>query len=104
MGMTRDNAGILGFKQVGTLEQGMIADVLIVDGDPVADITILQDRSRISSVIKEGVPLDLASLRRDRRAMPYEKFHPYALQPLTADKVRRPSKGAAKARREDVTA
>jgi len=55
-------------------------------------------------VIKEGVPLDLASLRRDRLAMPYEKFHPYALQPLTADKVRRSSKGAAKPRREDVTA
>ena len=104
VGMTRDNARILGFKNVGTLEPGMAADILIVDGDPVADITILQDRSRITSVIKDGVPLDLASLRRDRRAMPYEKFHPYATQPLTADKVRRSSKPATRARRENVTA
>ena len=39
--------------QVGTLEAGKLADILLVDGDPLADITVLQDVGRIT-VYKEG--------------------------------------------------
>ncbi len=39
--------------QVGTLEAGKLADMLLVDGDPLADITVLQDVERIT-VYKEG--------------------------------------------------
>lgn len=39
---------------VGTLEAGTLADMVIVDGDPIADITVLQDHSRLD-VIKDGV-------------------------------------------------
>ena len=39
--------------QVGTLEAGKLADILLVDGDPLADITVLQDPERIT-VYKEG--------------------------------------------------
>ena len=38
---------------LGTLEAGSKADILIVDGDPLADISILQDRSKIQ-VVKGG--------------------------------------------------
>lgn len=40
--------------RVGSLEAGKRADFIVVDGDPVADISILQDRSRILSVVVDG--------------------------------------------------
>ncbi len=40
-------------EQVGTLEAGRLADILVVDGDPLSDITVLQDLERIT-VYKEG--------------------------------------------------
>lgn len=40
--------------KVGTLEPGKLADLLVVDGDPLDDITILQDPSRLMLVMKEG--------------------------------------------------
>jgi len=40
-------------EQVGTLEAGRLADILVVGGDPLADITVLQDPERIT-VYKEG--------------------------------------------------
>ncbi len=39
---------------VGTLEEGKYADLVIVDGDPTSDITVLQDHSRIVGVVKDG--------------------------------------------------
>ncbi|MEM7286876.1 MAG: amidohydrolase family protein [Actinomycetota bacterium] len=38
----------------GTLEEGTWADIVIVDGDPTTDVTVLQDLSKLS-VIKAGV-------------------------------------------------
>src|SRR5204863_2835715 len=44
---TRTGAEIMGRgDELGTLEPGKLADVLIVDGDPVEDIAVLEDRSR----------------------------------------------------------
>ena len=40
--------------ETGTVEAGKLADLLIVDGDPVEDIAILQDRSRLAMVMKDG--------------------------------------------------
>ena len=39
---------------VGTLEEGKYADLVIVEGDPTVDITLLQDHSRIAGVVKDG--------------------------------------------------
>ena len=39
---------------LGALEPGRIADVLAVDGDPLADIRVLEQRSRIKLLIKDG--------------------------------------------------
>ena len=40
----------------GTLEVGKRADVLGVDGDPLADISILQDRSKLALIVRDGTP------------------------------------------------
>jgi imidazolonepropionase-like amidohydrolase len=34
--------------RIGTLQQGKLADLVIVDGDPLRDISVLQDRARLS--------------------------------------------------------
>jgi imidazolonepropionase-like amidohydrolase len=50
---------------VGTVEQGKLADLLIVDGDPLADPELLADRSRIWLVLQLGVPVAGQALERD---------------------------------------
>ncbi|WP_342661405.1 Imidazolonepropionase (plasmid) [Rhodococcus ruber] len=52
---TRD-AGSMTNKDgmVGTLEAGKFADIIVVDGNPLDDITVLQDLDKITTVIKGG--------------------------------------------------
>lgn len=38
----------------GTIEPGKHVDLLAVDGDPLADITVLQDRERLALIVKDG--------------------------------------------------
>lgn len=53
---TKTGAEILGReKELGTLEAGKLADILIVDGDVVGDISILEDRSRFIAVMQGGI-------------------------------------------------
>ena len=40
--------------EIGTVEEGKYADLVVVDGDPLADIKILQDLTKIEKVIKGG--------------------------------------------------
>ncbi len=40
--------------ELGALESGRIADILIVDGNPVDDIQVLEDRNRIHMIMKDG--------------------------------------------------
>jgi len=52
---TRNGAGLLeSGKDLGTIEAGKIADLLVVNGDPIRDIAILQDRSKLDVVMKGG--------------------------------------------------
>ena len=53
---TKTGAEILGRDgELGTLESGKLADVLVVDGDVIADISILENRNRFIAVIQGGV-------------------------------------------------
>ena len=45
----------MGEHQIGQLKDGWLADLLLIDGDPLADISVLQDKSRILAVMKDGV-------------------------------------------------
>jgi len=40
--------------KLGTIEKGKLADIVVVDGNPLADIKVLQDKAKISLVMKEG--------------------------------------------------
>ncbi|MGQ9598916.1 MAG: amidohydrolase family protein [Anaerolineae bacterium] len=53
---TRMAAQCIGLgSEVGVLREGMLADLLVVDGDPLQDVRILQDRSRLRLIMKDGV-------------------------------------------------
>jgi imidazolonepropionase-like amidohydrolase len=53
---TKTGAEIMGRgDEFGTLEAGKMADVLVVDGDVVADISLLEDRRRFVAVLQGGV-------------------------------------------------
>ena len=55
-------------KDIGYLREGCLADVLLIDGDPLADITILQDQARILAVMKDG-EFHRAPPMREQRGM-----------------------------------
>jgi len=46
--------------KVGTLEVGKYADTVIVDGNPLDDIKVLQDTSKIKMVLRHGKPVRFA--------------------------------------------
>lgn len=53
---TRTGAEIMGRShEFGTLEPGKLADILVVDGDVLADISILEDRKRFIAVLQGGI-------------------------------------------------
>jgi imidazolonepropionase-like amidohydrolase len=55
MAGTRFAAECLGIEdRLGTLTAGKVADVLVVDGDPLSDIRVLQDRNNLALIMKEG--------------------------------------------------
>ena len=41
-------------QEIGTIEKGKRADLVVVEGDPLADIRLLQDARRIRRVMKDG--------------------------------------------------
>ena len=52
---TKNGAELLGRgDELGTIEPGKIADLLIVKGNPARDITILQDKKNLHAIMKEG--------------------------------------------------
>jgi imidazolonepropionase-like amidohydrolase len=53
--------------EAGQVRQGFLADLLLVDGDPVADVSILQDKDRFVAILKGGDPYKLDRGRLQRR-------------------------------------
>ena len=74
---TRTNAEVLGWGDLtGTLQAGKSADILVVEGDPLADISVLGQPERIRAVFKAGNPVLPAAERGARRRMSHERgFH-----------------------------
>ena len=48
------NLGPAAGLDVGQVREGALADLLVVDGDPATDVTVLQQHDRLRTVIKDG--------------------------------------------------
>jgi imidazolonepropionase-like amidohydrolase len=55
-------------EKAGQVREGFLADLLLVDGDPVADVRLLQETDRLLAILKGGEfhKLDRATLERQR--------------------------------------
>ena len=51
---TRIGGQMMG-NDIGTLKAGQRADLLLVDGDPLKDVSVLQDAQRLLLIMKDGV-------------------------------------------------
>jgi imidazolonepropionase-like amidohydrolase len=51
---THGSARALGRDDLGTVTAGAVADLLVVDGDPLADIRVLNDPERVWLVVQGG--------------------------------------------------
>jgi len=52
---TKNGAKACGLEyEIGTIEKGKLADIIIVDGNPLKDIKVLQEKSKVRMVMKEG--------------------------------------------------
>jgi imidazolonepropionase-like amidohydrolase len=40
--------------ELGLIKEGYLADLLLVDGDPTEDVSILQDASRLDMIMQGG--------------------------------------------------
>jgi imidazolonepropionase-like amidohydrolase len=52
---TKNGAELMGRgHELGTVQEGKLADLLVVDGDPIVDIRVLQDREKLFAILKGG--------------------------------------------------
>jgi imidazolonepropionase-like amidohydrolase len=52
---THNGAGLFGLgDEIGTIQKGKIADLLVINGDPTRDIAVLRDRSKFDVIMKGG--------------------------------------------------
>jgi imidazolonepropionase-like amidohydrolase len=66
------NGGLamMGDGSLGTLEGGKLADLILVNGDVLADVSLLTDRSRIAMVMKDGAIHSLSPALAARASAP----------------------------------
>jgi imidazolonepropionase-like amidohydrolase len=84
---TSHGALMLGLDgQIGVVAEGMIADLIIVDGDPVADITVLQKREAIQTVISGGAVVEFDE-EQIARSWPHDRGIAYSVGDLTYEVV-----------------
>jgi imidazolonepropionase-like amidohydrolase len=69
--------------EVGSLVPGQLADVIVVDGDPLADVTVLLREGAINEVFKEGQRVDMSRPIPERTPRSGEKVSFLAACPLT---------------------
>ncbi|MET7855007.1 amidohydrolase family protein [Streptomyces avermitilis] len=52
---TRYGGEVMGMgDELGLIREGFLADLVLVDGDPLADIRMLQERDRLVAIMKDG--------------------------------------------------
>lgn len=63
--------------EVGTIEAGRLADLLLVDGDPSKDVTLLGRRDKLRMVMLGGKSIDLTRTEPERSPLPEWRVHEF---------------------------
>jgi len=85
---TKNGAWAMGMEdELGTVEVGKLADVLVVDGDPTQDITILNDKSKLSEIISRGKRVDLTQPWPQHGRIPNWQISSWASESLTWERA-----------------
>ena len=74
--------------ELGQIAEGYRADVIVVDGDPASEVTILQDRGALRAVVSRGEPVDLTAPLPERRRIAGEKVGNWAADLLTYERAK----------------
>ena len=75
--------------ELGVVAEGYRADLLVVDGSPETDVTVLQERSNLHSVISRGEQVDLTQPWPTRGKIAGEKVGNWAAEILTYERATR---------------
>lgn len=62
---------------IGALEAGRLADLIVINGDPLENIRVLQQKSRFHMVMQGGRKVDLTTPIPEPPRWPYEKHRLY---------------------------
>ncbi len=93
---TREGARAMGLEgEIGTLEAGRLADIIVVKGDVTRDVTLLGREGGISHVFKGGVAVDLETPLPERKPLPSWRVSTYSTVPATRANVARSPAGGA---------
>ena len=74
--------------QIGRIVPGQFADLIVIDGDPSMDVTVLGDRKRLIHVMANGRFVDLTRDEQPRRSIPGWRTSQYSSEILTRTLVR----------------
>ncbi len=72
---------------IGVIAVDAAADLVVIDGDPSSDVSVLGDRRRLRHVFSRGRAVNLDRPWPERRPLAGEKVGQWATQPLTWDLV-----------------
>lgn len=85
---TKNNAIAMRMEgELGVVAEGYRADVLVVDGRPDQDVTVLQDRSNLRAVISRGELVDLTQPWPQRARISGERVNNWATETLTFERA-----------------
>ncbi len=73
--------------RLGAVVEGYMGDVIVIDGDPATDVTVLGDRSRLKSVISRGIQVDLDRPWPHKEPLAGSRVGSWASDSLTWDLV-----------------
>ena len=67
---TKYGGQIMGMgEELGQIKPGYLADMLLVDGDPIANVRVLQDRTRLLAIMKDGKFHKAPKMNEQRRRL-----------------------------------
>ncbi len=85
---TKNNAIAMRMEgELGVVAEGYRADVLVVEGHPDHDVTVLQDRRNLRAVVSRGELVDLTQPWPQRARISGERVNNWATETLTLERA-----------------